>query len=161
MNKTLKPLLLLIITLLVLSSATAQVFENQVFTAKDGDFPTAYFPYTKRAVYENNKVKFVIARAGDTFQSLAAEVNLHEFDLRNYNDLNDWTYEPMAGEVVYLQPKRTKCATAYHRIAVGESMRAIAQRYGITLKALFKKNIKLGYSIVDAKVGDQICISCR
>ena len=39
-------------------------------------FKAAYYPYTSRPTYENNKTKFIIAKAGDTYKSLAASMQL-------------------------------------------------------------------------------------
>ena len=139
----------------------AQICGNKIFTAKPGDFPESYYPYTKREVYVNNGVKFVLSHEGDTYEKIAEEVNLSENDIRKYNDVSDWQYEPCIGEVVYLTPKKNKCDTQFHKITEGESLRGISQKYAISLKVLYKKNAKLSVPLHDLRPGDRICISCH
>ncbi|MCQ2286875.1 MAG: LysM peptidoglycan-binding domain-containing protein [Bacteroidales bacterium] len=141
--------------------AFAQNCGKHIFTAQPGDFPETYFPYTKRAVFVNNNAKFIIAREGDTYLRIGNEVNISENDMRSYNDVVDWQYEPCPGEVVYLTPKKTKCGTQYHKIEAGESLRGIAQKYAIQMKTLYKKNFKLAVPLNDLHPGDRICISCK
>ena len=158
-----KKRLLLIIVIIAVSTIVcdAQVCGNHIFTAKHGDFPESYFPYTKREVYVNNGVKFIIAHEGDTYEAIGQEVNISENDIRKFNDVTDWQYEPCIGEVVYLMAKKNKCQTQFHKIQDGESMRGISQRYAMSLKTLYKKNIKLGVPLHDLRPGDRICISCK
>lgn len=107
-----------------------------------------------------NKNYYLIARAGDTFKSIAKEVGISYKKIAKYNerDKND-TLIP--GEVVYLKKKQKKADKAYknrpHRVKAGESMYSIAQYYGIRTESLYKMN-KLGpdYSL---KEGD--CLRVR
>lgn len=120
-------------------------------------FKSAYYPYTSRPVYENNKTKFILARPGDTYQKLAASLQLTEKNLRLYNDVYDGS-EPIEDEVIYLEMKSTKSPESYHTLQEGDTYRYIAQRYGIQLKILIKRN---SGNINNYKVGDQICIGCN
>lgn len=155
----------LLILVFILSAGTlfseAQICGKHIFTATSGDFPRSYYPYTKRDVFENNGAKLILAHEGDTYEAIAAEINITENDIRKYNDVTDWKYEPCIGEVVYLTPKKNKCSTQFHKIESGESMRGISQKYGVTLKALYDKNIKHGVPLLDLRSGDVICISCK
>lgn len=120
-------------------------------------FKSAYYPYTSRPVYENNKTKFILARAGDTYQKLAAALQMTEKNLRLYNDVYDGS-EPIEDEVIYLEMKSTKSSVPYHTLSEGDTYRYIAQRYGIQLKILIKRN---SGNINSYGVGDQICIGCN
>ena len=120
-------------------------------------YKSAYYPYTSRPVYENNKTKFILARAGDTYQKLAASLQLTEKNLRLYNDVYDGS-EPIEDEVIYLEMKSTKSSVPYHILQEGDTYRYIAQRYGIQLKILIKRN---SGNINSYGVGDQICIGCN
>ena len=102
-------------------------------------YKSAYYPYTSRPVYENNKTKFILARPGDTYQKLAASLQLTEKNLRLYNDVYDGS-EPIEDEVIYLEMKSTKSPVPYHTLQEGDTYRYIAQRYGIQLKILIKRN---------------------
>ena len=120
-------------------------------------YKSAYYPYTSRPVYENNKTKFILARPGDTYQKLATALQLTEKNLRLYNDVYDGS-EPIEDEVIYLEMKSTKSSVPYHTLQEGDTYRYIAQRYGIQLKILIKRN---SGNINNYKVGDQICIGCN
>ncbi len=120
-------------------------------------FKSAYYPYTSRPVYENNKTKFILARAGDTYQKLASALQMTEKNLRLYNDVYDGS-EPIEDEVIYLEMKSTKSQIPYHVLQNGDSYRYIAQKYGIQLKILIKRNSGNINSYVE---GDKICIGCN
>ena len=120
-------------------------------------FKSAYYPYTSRPVYENNKTKFILARPGDTYQKLAAALQMTEKNLRLYNDVYDGS-EPIEDEVIYLEMKSTKSPVPYHTLQEGDTYRYIAQLYGLQLKILIKRN---SGNINNYKVGDQICIGCN
>lgn len=120
-------------------------------------YKSAYYPYTSRPVYENNKTKFILARPGDTYQKLAAALQLTEKNLRLYNDVYDGS-EPIEDEVIYLEMKSTKSSVPYHTLQEGDTYRYIAQRYGIQLKILIKRN---SGNINSYGVGDKICIGCN
>lgn len=93
-------------------------------------------------VYKNNGVKYVLAKPGDTYKSIAKEVNLPEKVLRFKNEVNN-DYVVSTNEVVYLGLKKNKAAKtvpASHRVEAGESMHSIAQTFGIKVKKLYEIN---------------------
>ena len=111
----------------------------------------------RRQVYEFNNNYYVIARKGDTFRSVAEDVDVSYRKLAKFNerDKNDVLEE---GEMVWLQKKRRKAPKEYkgliHLIEDGESMYSISQKYGIRLKNLYKINhldpdftIRVGYQL--------------
>ena len=104
-----------------------------------------------------NKNYYIIARAGDTFKGLGEEIDISYRKIAKYNerDKNDVLH---AGEIIYLKKKQKKADKAYknrpHIVKAGESMYSIAQRYGIRLKSLYKKNhLSPDYQ---ARVGDTL-----
>lgn len=120
-------------------------------------YKSAYYPYTSRPVYENNKTKFLIARKGDTYKSLATSMQLSEKNLRLYNDVYDDS-EPIEDEVIYLEMKSTKSPEEYHTLQKGDTYRYIAQKYGVQLKIIIKRN---SGAISSYGIGDRICIGCK
>ena len=96
-----------------------------------------------RQVYEFNHNYYIIARKGDTFRSVAEDMDVSYRRLAKYNerDKNDALEE---GEYVWLKKKRRKAPREYkgfiHYVKDGESMYTIAQKYGIRLKNLYKMN---------------------
>ena len=133
------------------------IISMNVFTAKANEYRVSYFPYTKRDVYENNKIKFVIAQRGDTYAKIAKATQLQESDLRLFNDAYD-EYEPIENEVVYLQMKNTKSDVSYHKLEMADSFRYLSQKYAIQLKLLTKRNQQPAEGFT---VGSLICIDCK
>ncbi len=89
----------------------------------------------------NNGIEYVTAADGDTYQTLAIALNMYERTLRKYNDALD-TRELVAGQKVYIYAKKKKASRKhpYHNFRTGEDAWGIAQKYGITLKSLYKMN---------------------
>jgi LysM repeat protein len=102
-----------------------------------------------------NDLVYVVAREGDTFDSLSDEFGISARRLVKYNDLQkDYTLQ--AGDIVYLHKKQKKAAKGCesHIVEAGESMHSISQRFGIRLKSLYKLNEKDGDYI--PMVGDTL-----
>ncbi|HOG66439.1 MAG TPA: glucosaminidase domain-containing protein [Bacteroidales bacterium] len=94
---------------------------------------------SNRTLLVNNGRKYIFARKGDSFASLAQEFNIYSFQIWRYNNL-DKRDKLKEGDMVYLEKKRNKAASPYHIVARGETMRAISQHYGIKLKKLYWYN---------------------
>ena len=110
-----------------------------------------------RQIYVFNKNYYLKARRGDTFRSLAKEVDISYRKLAKYNERNknDVLEE---GEIVWLKKKQNKAPKNYkgrfHYVKNGESMYSISQLYGIKLKKLYKlNNLQPTYQI---RVGDTL-----
>ncbi|MFN3555562.1 MAG: glucosaminidase domain-containing protein [Bacteroidales bacterium] len=92
-----------------------------------------------REIHENNRIRFVYARAGDTPESLAEEMGMWPREIYRYNDIErSGTIKP--GQIVYLQPKRRRGSEPYHFVKSGETMYEISQKYGIRLQSLYRRN---------------------
>lgn len=118
---------------------------------------TATGERTLHPIHIYNKNYYLVARKGDTFRSIGNEVGISYRKLAKYNERNkrDVLSE---GDIVYLKKKRTKAEKSYkhhpHTVQPGESMYSIAQKYGMRLKYLYKKNnLSPDYQI---KVGDRL-----
>ncbi len=95
----------------------------------------------QRQILENNRVKYIITREGDSFQSLSAELDKLDWELPRYNNLKPLdSLEP--GRIIYLQPKRNKAAMGNrsHTIKDGETMYDISQTYAVKLERLYDLN---------------------
>lgn len=87
-----------------------------------------------------NKIPFVIARRGDTWSKLARENSLDLWQILEFNDAskNDPLQE---GDRVYVKAKRNRSVSGdTHILGEHESMRDVAQLYGIRLRKLYKMN---------------------
>lgn len=80
-----------------------------------------------------------IATAADTKESLARQGGITVEELLDYNDLGSRD-AVKAGQPYYFQKKKSKAQTYYHAAQPGETMWSIAQRFGIKLDKLYKKN---------------------
>lgn len=107
-------------------------------------------------VYISNDLFYVVARRGDSFESLGKEFDIRASKLVKFNDLFE-EYTLAEGDIIYLQKKNKKAAKKYPVCIVGdgESMHSIAQRYGIRLKNLYKMNHKDPEDYVP-EVGDRL-----
>lgn len=100
---------------------------------------------TARKVYSQNGVPFVYSEAGETYASIAASNGLFLKELLKFNDYEqELALEP--GTMVYLARKKSQGPVGVNKYVVerdGETLRDIAQRFGIRYAALQKLNIVL------------------
>ncbi len=92
-------------------------------------------------VYKSNRVKFVVANAGDSFESLSDELNISVKKLIEFNEL-DANYKLKPGMQIYIKRKKSKAAYGIdsHVIKSGETMYTISQTYAIRLVKLYELN---------------------
>lgn len=94
-----------------------------------------------RQVYTRNGVPFVKAMDGETYAAIAASNNLFLREILRFNDLD--AEKPLSpGTEVYLKQKKGQAVKGLekHVVEEGETMRSIAQRYGVRMKNLYKIN---------------------
>src|SRR5659263_108893 len=98
-------------------------------------------PYTNRNVERRNNVKVFFAKEGDTYEQIAAEFSMKDWEIYKYNDVEKGAVLE-AGSVVYLQTKRGSAPRGndVHVMKEGESLWSVAQWYGVRLNALYRKN---------------------
>jgi hypothetical protein len=93
-----------------------------------------------------NRIRFVIAKKGDSFESLSKELHISEKRLKKYNDVNESEPFPISpGLPVYIQPKRKKSRNFDHTkktILIQEpcSLWQLSQSECIKLSSLCKLN---------------------
>lgn len=94
---------------------------------------------TRREVFLNNKIKYIIVKPGDSFMKIAKELDMGVWQLYKYNDLNkNAVLTP--GQLLYIQPKKRRSKEEKHLVKPGETMYAISQQYGVKVKYLYKYN---------------------
>lgn len=94
-----------------------------------------------REVYVRNGVPFVKAMEGESYSGIAAANNLFLREILRFNDLD--AEQPLSpGTEVYLKQKKGQAVKGLekHVVEEGETMRSIAQRYGVRMKNLYKIN---------------------
>lgn len=131
--------------------APVEVATERAFSPTDHSmYEVVDMTENKRFIHENNHVRFVFAREGETLRSLSKELGIRERKLRKYNLIS----RPDGlvfhqGDVVYLEQLRKhnrkvkKCT-----VLGGESVRDIALRYAVRPDRIVKRNkIKEGTSL--------------
>lgn len=104
---------------------------------------------TSRDIYKRNGVPFVKAMEGESYASIASANNLFLREILKFNDLA--AVAPLApGTEVYLKQKKGQAVKGLdkHVVEEGETMRSIAQRYGVRMKNLYKINAMADDSII-------------
>lgn len=127
----------------------------KVFTAIGNDYPAGSSPFSYRKVFENNRTYFIIAKKGDTYETIAGDVQVAAASLRKFNDAPNGS-QPVENEIVYIESKAKTNTARVHIVQSGETLRYISQRYGVQLEYLFKYNNLNENSIIHP--GDQILL---
>ncbi len=94
-----------------------------------------------RKMFKNNGIKLIIIEKGDTFNGLAEEFEIYQWQFKKYNDLEK-DHVLKIGEIIYLEKKKRKADKKYpiHVVKPGETMHRISQLYCIKLTRLYKIN---------------------
>lgn len=96
----------------------------------------------KRFIYENNGVRFVYAKEGETPEQLAREFNIKYKEFCEYNLLrrpDEMVFH--SGDVVYLAKLKNKNWKAKkYTVAEGETVRDVALRFAVKPEKVMKKN---------------------
>ena len=96
----------------------------------------------KRFIYENNGVRFVFAKEGETPEGLARELGIKFKRFCEYNLLkrpDEMVFH--SGDVVYLAMLKNKNWKAKkHIVEEGETLRDVALRYAVKPEKILKKN---------------------
>jgi hypothetical protein len=96
----------------------------------------------KRFIYENNKVRFVFAKEGETPEKMAKAFGIRLKKFCRYNLItrpDEVVFH--SGDVVYLEALRKRNWKAKsHIVAEGETIRDLALRYAVRPEKIIKKN---------------------
>lgn len=102
---------------------------------------------------EVNGVPGIVAKAGDSYASIAMTYDLKVHQLYRYNDLSkDAICQP--GDTLYLKSKKNKNDIAIHLVVGTETMYLISQRYAIKLEKLLDRNKMLAGE--EPEIGEQV-----
>lgn len=95
----------------------------------------------ERYIRENNKVKFIYAREGETVYELADMLGIYDYQIIKYNNLGKRT-TLKDNEIIYIEPKKNKAMRRYkyHTIQKGETLSHVSRLYAVKLKSIFKMN---------------------
>ena len=108
-------------------------------------------------IHKYNENYYIIVRQGDTFKSLSKELDISAHKLARYNERNKKD-KLIPGEFIWLKKKRKKAPKNFknrpYYVRKSESMYDIAQKYGIRLKSLIKKNKAIAER--GLRIGDEV-----
>ena len=112
---------------------------GELFTGAPGE---EYRFSLSRTLYSRNGVPFIYAIEGETYASIAKAYHLFPKEILRFNDVPHGG-ELHAGDVVYLEPKKSKTVRGLDKYIVGEdeeTFHGICQRFAVTEKAIRKLN---------------------
>lgn len=96
---------------------------------------------TSHMVYTHpNKVKYVVAKKGDTYYRIAKEFGLTLRQLHRYNDFDAKKDVLSEGDIVHIFPKRARAKEKQKTYQADKSILQIAQEEGVKVKSLMKLN---------------------
>lgn len=93
----------------------------------------------RKVSVHDNKINYIVAEDGDDYSSIASDMSLNKWQILSYNDLEK-TDKIEGGDIIFIQPKKSKSKTKSYTSKRGDSWWSISQEYGIKLKKLLKKN---------------------
>jgi LysM repeat protein len=95
----------------------------------------------REVLMHENKVKYIVAKKGDTFYKISKEFEMSLWQLHKYNDFGDKKDVLLEGDIVYLQPKRNKSKSKNSLlVSTPMTLRLISQMEGVKLNSLMEKN---------------------
>ena len=113
------------------------------------DFRVTINAYKGYNIYVTNGVNYIVAKEGDTFESLAEIFCISARNLRKFNDLKGKA-QPVRGEQIYIdrKQKRWEGNARHHIVTEGETVASVAQSYALREQSLRKLNrLKAGAAL--------------
>lgn len=94
-----------------------------------------------RKIEMRNGLRSIVVGEGDTYESLTKRFKLKDWQLYTYNDFGKGR-QPRPNEILYIEAKYRKASKQQkqHITENGDTMHYIAQRYGLKLKPLLRRN---------------------
>ena len=106
---------------------------------KNNDFADVDMSDKPMVKLSSNRIKYIWANKGDTPESIAKKFEMGSWQIKSYNDVKSG-YRFDEGEIVYLQPKRSKGKKKSHTAKRGDTIWSISQKYGVKMSKLYKYN---------------------
>ena len=138
---------------------TEQWWESNLATSDEQINPNAFRvtvnSYKGYGVYRSNHTFYVVAKEGDTYESVGKVFDISPKMLRKFNDVAK-DGELSKGNIIYIERKKTQWLgnVMQHKVVRDENIYSLSQSYGIRLKSLLKiNNMRPGE---DVRQGDMI-----
>ena len=122
-----------------------QWWESNVATSDEQINPNAFRvtvnSHKGYGVYRSNHTFYVVAKEGDTFESVGEIFDISPKMLRKFNDVAK-DANLSKGDIVYIERKKTQWLgnVMQHKVVRDENLYSLSQSYGIRLKSLKKLN---------------------
>ena len=129
-------------------SATANTeawWESNIATSDEQINPNAFRvtvnSHKGYGVYRTNHTFYVVAKEGDTFESVGEIFDISAKMLRKFNDVAK-DAKLSKGDIIYIERKKTQWLgnVMQHKVVRDENLYSLSQSYGIRLKSLAKLN---------------------
>ncbi|MES2589710.1 MAG: glucosaminidase domain-containing protein [Bacteroidota bacterium] len=105
-----------------------------------------------------NNIKYIVAKKGDTYYRISKEFGIGMWQLYKYNEFGEKKDCLVAGDIIYLAPKKRKSKTnATFEVKEEITLRMIAQKEGIKVQRLMKFN-ELSQADENLKKGTKIML---
>lgn len=120
-------------------------FESNIATSDEQINPNAFRvtvnSHRGYGVYRTNHTFYVVAKEGDTFESVGEVFDITPKMLRKLNDVS-FDAKLEKGDIVYIERKKTQWLgnVMQHKVVRAENLYSLSQSYGIRLKSLAKLN---------------------
>ena len=124
---------------------TEKWWESNIATSDEQINPNAFRvtinAHKGYSVYRTNHTYYIVAKEGDSFESLGKIFDISAKMLRKFNDVAK-TATLAKGDVVYIERKKTQWLgnTMQHKVVRDETLYSLSQSYGIRYKSLAKLN---------------------
>jgi hypothetical protein len=112
---------------------------GELFTGEEGE---RYRFSLSRTLYSRNGVPYLYAVEGETYASIAKSNHMLLKEVLHYNDVPKGA-KLQPGEIVYLEPKKSKTVRGLDKYIVGEegeTFHGICQRFAVKEKSIRKLN---------------------
>jgi LysM repeat protein len=95
--------------------------------------------FNERNILSNNGVDYILAKKGDSFQSLSKELGMGYWQLPKYNEMDKYA-ELKEGQVIYIKPKKKESPVNFVIAKEGDDIHSIAHQNGVKKKFILKYN---------------------
>ena len=143
----------------ITAETSSHVEDNSVAVSDEhinpNDFRVTVNSHKGYNVYRSNTTFYVVAKSGDTFESIGKTFNISPRMLRRFNDVPK-TEQLFKSNIVYIEPKKKAWlgSKMQHVVLKGENLYSLSQQYGIRMKSLRKLN---KFTVEDeVKKGDMV-----
>lgn len=86
-----------------------------------------------------NGVRAVVFKSSATLYSISQKYKVSVEDLYAFNEMTNTTHLK-EGEYIYLEKKKTETSYYQYELAEGETMRDVAQKFGVQVAELYRRN---------------------